>query len=326
MGTGSDDFDQFSLSRNRDPWKRGLHRAPTATVTQKTPPPKPKTGAKTHWYRASRPESQSPDYFAEFEDISEDLFSANSAPPPQSEQDAQSSAGAGGEYIDSHPRNRRANIFTDQIAQRAKNSRGGLQVKMSTSQTATGTPQLFDFASQNLLTLMSDVDGSSCNSEENSGLGADNQEDQVMATANEDDDMALEKEADDMGTATDDDMPELVRLVDLDDWSDSEDDEDYEEGQVGEEDDDMDTETDGDMPDLARLVALEDWSDLEDDEDYEEAQGGEKQSKEDGEKEQEQEQEGEGKQNEEEGQYIEEQPNVIGKLALQLAYQLLTNL
>lgn len=93
MSIGSNDLDEFSLSRHRDPWKRKMNKAPNTNITQKTPPSKP--APKTHWYRASRPESQSPDYFAEFSDICEDLFTAKSAPPPQSETDAESSAGAG---------------------------------------------------------------------------------------------------------------------------------------------------------------------------------------------------------------------------------------
>ena len=87
---GSDNLDHFSLSRYRDPWKLCTHKASAATVTQKTPPSNPKPSAKTHRYRASRPQSQSPDYFAQFDNIDDTI----TADPRNANPESSTSAGA----------------------------------------------------------------------------------------------------------------------------------------------------------------------------------------------------------------------------------------
>ena len=52
-------------------------------VTQKTPPSNPKTSKKAHWYQASRPKSQSPDYFAQLDNIG-DILAADPVSSHQS--------------------------------------------------------------------------------------------------------------------------------------------------------------------------------------------------------------------------------------------------
>ena len=68
-----------------------MHKASAATVTQKTSPSNPKPVAKTHRYRASHPELQSPDYFAQFDNI-DDTVAADSHVDANPESSA--SAGA----------------------------------------------------------------------------------------------------------------------------------------------------------------------------------------------------------------------------------------
>ena len=68
-----------------------MHKASAATVTQKTSPSNPKPVVKTHKYQASCPESQLPDYFAQFNNI-DDTITAD--PCVNANPESSASAGA----------------------------------------------------------------------------------------------------------------------------------------------------------------------------------------------------------------------------------------